>query len=115
MSHDRSPRFTWRRHPRHLPRPQEPLPPMVRPFTYNAYGQDAEPLTEADAGDENASGPLFQGMRYDPKDAALFQHHRAFSPKLAKWVGSDLGYVDGLNWYNAPVDEPVNPINPLGT
>jgi RHS repeat-associated protein len=116
MPHDSSPRFTWRRSPRHLLRPQEPLPPMLGPFTYNVYGQNAEPLPEADAGDQHASGPLFQGMAFDPKDAALFQQPRAFSPELAKWVQGDLAHFEnGLNYYTFDGENPINQVNPLGT
>jgi RHS repeat-associated protein len=88
---------------------------MFGPFTYNAYGQTPDPLPETDAGDESAGGPLFQGMAFDPKDAALFQHHRAFAPELAKWVQADLGYGDGLNYYKFEGDNPINAVNPLGT
>jgi RHS repeat-associated protein len=116
MPHDPSPRFTWRRSPRHLLRPQEPLPPMLGPFTYNACGQDAELLPEADAGDACTRGPLFQGMHYDPEDASLFQHHRAFSPELAKWADAEpLAYVDGLNAYLMLGGNPIHAVNHLGT
>ncbi len=58
----------------------------------------------------------FQGMRFDPKDTVLCERQRAYSPTLKAWMQDDpCGHVDGLNWYNAPPDEPINPINPLGT
>ncbi len=62
------------------------------------------------------AGQLFQGMRHDPSAPLIDFRHRDFSPTLKSWMDQEpLGYVDGLNVYNAPVDEPVNPINPLGT
>jgi RHS repeat-associated protein len=117
MPHDTSPRFTWRRSPHHLLRPQESLPPMLGPFTYNAYGQDAELLPEADTGDEIAEGPLFQGMRYDPEQASLFAFaYRAFNPTVNPWSNHEpLAYVDGMNLYTAPVVNPIHAVNPLGT
>jgi RHS repeat-associated protein len=68
-----------------------------------------------DAGDDVA-GPLFQGMRHDPAIDAMHFQQRDHSPTLKAWASQEpCGYVDGLNVYSAPVDEPINPINPLGT
>ena len=60
MFHDTSPRFHWRRPPRHLPPPEQPVPPTLGRLTYSPYGQAAEPLPQPDAGDEIGVGPLFQ-------------------------------------------------------
>ncbi len=67
--------------------------------------------------DDDAGDAMFQGMRHDPEQAAFFTGQgRHFSPALKAWMADEpCGYVDSLNVYNAPVDEPVNPINPLGT
>ena len=68
-----------------------------------------------DAGDVSAV-PLFQGMRHDP-GKPLFEHRpRAIHPGIARWMDQEpLGYVDGMNTHNAPVDGHVSRINPLGT
>jgi RHS repeat-associated protein len=66
--------------------------------------------------DDGFAGQLFQGMRHDLSAPLTDFAPRHFSPALARWMDQDpCGYVEGLNWYNAPVDEPMNPINPLGT
>jgi RHS repeat-associated protein len=70
-----------------------------------------------DFGNGTGAGPLFQGGRFDPEQAKLlgFQH-RAFHSKAQPWNDQDsAGYVDGLNAYTAPVDEPIRAVDPLGT
>jgi len=68
-----------------------------------------------DAGDGFA-GQLFQGMRHDPAHDALHFQQRGHSPTLKAWMQDEpCGYVDGLNVYNAPPDNPINAVDPLGT
>ena len=56
---------------------------------------------------------LFQGMRHDPALALIHFDHRHFSPAVQPWMPPDpVAFADGLNAYNALVDEPVNPIKP---
>jgi RHS repeat-associated protein len=68
-----------------------------------------------DAGDDVSAGPLFQGMRHDPSVPLTDFAPRHFSPAMKAWMPADpVAYVDGLNWYNAPPDNPINKVNPLG-
>ena len=69
-----------------------------------------------DAGDDVSAGPSFQGMRHDPAHDALHFQMRDHSPTLKAWMQDEpCGYVDGLNVYNAPPDDPINAVDPLGT
>ncbi len=71
-----------------------------------------------DAGDESGEGwnQLFQGMRHDPSAPLMDFAARDHSPALKAWTADEpCGYVDGLNVYNAPPDDPINAVEPLGT
>ena len=71
---------------------------------------------EDDSGDDVSAGPLFQGMRHDPSVPLTDFAARSFSPALKAWMQDEpCGYVDGLNVYNAPPDNPINAVDPLGT
>ena len=83
-------------------------------------GSDATPdrAAIADQIDDGFAHQLFQGMRHDPSVPLTNFAPRAHSPTLKAWIQHEPSgpcpYVDGQNLYAAPVDEPVNPINPLG-
>ena len=68
--------------------------------------------------DDGCANQLYQGMALDPAKAPFDFRIRAFSPKLEAWIQHEPSgpcpYVDGQNLYASPVDEPANPINPLG-
>jgi RHS repeat-associated protein len=54
-------------------------------------------------------------MRHDPSVPLTDFAPRHFSPAMKAWMPADpVAYVDGLNWYNAPPDNPINKVNPLG-
>jgi RHS repeat-associated protein len=58
----------------------------------------------------------FQGMRHDASVPLFEDRQRDMHPGMAWWMDTEpLGYVDGLNVYTAPMDDPVNPVDPLGT
>jgi RHS repeat-associated protein len=58
---------------------------------------------------------LFQGMAFDSAAGLYDFRNRAYSPALAAWSPHDpIGYVDGLNVYNVPPDDPLIRVDPLG-
>jgi RHS repeat-associated protein len=69
-----------------------------------------------DASNATGAGPLFQGGRHDPSHDTLYLPMRDHSPVRKAWTDQDpADYVDGLNAYTAPVDEPLRVVDPLGT
>ena len=87
------------------------------PFTHDAYGeQQPEGEPAADAGESGEGfNQMFQGGRVDPDAGLMDFRHRDMHPCVQRWLGQEpLGYVDGPNVYNAPIDEPVNRVDPLG-
>jgi RHS repeat-associated protein len=64
---------------------------------------------------ESLAGQLFQGAVYDTAAGLHDCRNRTYSPTLAAWVPHDpLGYVDGLNVYTVPSDNPTCAVDPLG-
>ncbi len=112
MTPETSPlRCNWRSHPRPASRQQEQIaPPMFGPFIYDAYGTQRDEDGELPIGEDFAEGTLFQGMRHDPEQAAFFMGQgRHFSPTLKAWTEDEpCGYVEGLNLYASPIDDPSN-------
>ncbi len=91
-------RFNWRNHPR----------PLLRHDEQSSAGAGEEIA-------EESLHQLWQGMKFDPT-MSFCNFARAYSPTVKRWAEADpVGYVDGLNVYNAPVDEPISPVDPLGT
>ena len=90
------------------------------PHNHSSFGHDHDGIPSgphANGGDANPMWDCkFQGMRLDPNDHMFYERQRSYSPTVKPWANHEpMGYVDGLNVYAAPVDDPVNPVNPLGT
>ncbi len=103
---------TTRTHGRLVPNiPRRGVPPgNGEDFIYDPHGVCEG---ENDVVDWDDCSLLFEGMRHDPEQAWPYGCGRAFDPTVSRWLDAGpCGYMDGLDAYAAPVDDPVNPINP---
>ena len=87
---------------------------------HRLHGANAtsEQAVTAEEIDDGFVQKLFLDMCFDPAHNALHFQTCDHSPTLQAWMQHEPSgpcpYVDGQNLYASPVDEPANPINPLG-
>jgi len=85
-------------------------------FLFDAYGARSVQTADWQA---SAAATLLdhghQGGRYDLHSGLLLFRHRPLSPELMRWPTADpLGFIDGLNVYEANRSSPVAWLDPDG-
>jgi RHS repeat-associated protein len=86
-------------------------------YAYSAYGQPT--FMDGSFGNRSSSSYgwnlLFAGYRYDIESGFYQVRNRVYHPGLGRWFQRDnLPYADGMNLYQAVMDNPVEFTDPTG-
>jgi RHS repeat-associated protein len=103
---------------------------VVERYLYKPYGEriainPSDGYTSVSADDNPSTTPTgnypispygFQGLRHDVGTFLIHVRRRHLDPVLGRWTQRDpLGYVDGMNLYEAFASNPAGMIDPMGT
>jgi len=90
---------------------------VLERFVYDPYGTATvlNATTWASRSDGYSWVYRFQGGRYDANTGLYNFRLRDYSPSLGRWVEADpIGYLDGMNRYQAMRSSPPNVLDPTG-